>query len=96
MLRPIEKADLPDLGGKRPSELRVFAGGQLEEFMEGYREVGSMCEVTGWPTDGADTPVKGADRLIQALNAERWKRSLKGSVRAFRRGPRVFLERTAE
>lgn len=93
MLTKIGKRDVPRYTNKEPSELRRFAADQLDKFMC-MANVGDIAELTGEPNTGDTDPLKHADKVLHAFRYELWRLDLKNRVRVFRRGPRMFLERT--
>ena len=93
MLTRISKRDVPGYTNRGPSELRAFASDQLDKFMC-MANVGGVAELSGEPDTGDTDPVKHADKVMQAFRSEAFRLDLPKKVRCFRRGPRMFLERT--
>lgn len=93
MLTKISRREVPRYTGREPSELRRFAADQLDKFMC-MANAGDVAEVTGEPGTGDADPIRHADRVLQAFRHELWRLDMRERVRCFRRGPRMFLERT--
>ena len=90
MLTTIDKKELPMLGNRAKSELRVFAEETIAEFLENSK-AGEIAEVTEAPLKEASP--SEASRLVNALRQAAWGADCLDEVRQFRRGSRVFLER---
>lgn len=93
MLTKIDRRDVPGYTNREPSELRRFAEDQLDKFMC-MANVGDVAELSGEPDTGDTDPVKHADKVMQVFRSEAFRLDLRKKVRCFRRGPRMFLERT--
>lgn len=91
MLTEVKREDIPDQGGRKKSEMRLFALETLREFVETTR-VGDIREVTGFPITCEDE-VKNATRLVNAMGTERRNVKCDDSIDLFRRAGRVFMER---
>lgn len=90
MLTTIDKKELPMLGNRAKSELRVFAEETIAEFLENSK-AGEIAEVTEAPLK--ETSPSEASRLVNALRAAGYHADRHAEVHQFRRGGRVFLER---
>lgn len=90
MLTTIDKKELPMLGNRAKSELRVFAEETITEFLENSK-AGEIAEVTEAPLK--ETSPSEASKLVNALRAAGHHADRQAEVRQFRRGSRVFLER---
>ena len=93
MVTILDRKDAPSSRRVGDSPRRAFARDALEEFLRISKE-GDVAEVTGMPRL-CDDERANADKVRQAVNAERHLSARGDEVKAFRRGGRLFLERVA-
>lgn len=91
MLTKIKPEDVPTQK-KGKSEITLFAGKTLREFMDSS-EVGDIAEITDVPTEGIRDPERLVKKVMSSLRNERFSMGLRDKVQPFQRKNRMFLKR---
>lgn len=91
MLTKIDRSEVPHIGNKPISQMRIFARETLKEFAE-TTKVGDIVEVTDFPVVCEDE-IANVTKLMNAFRTESfYLDSGDIEIKQFRRKGRVFLE----
>lgn len=90
MLTKIDRSEVPHIGNKPISEMRIFARETLKEFAE-TTKVGDIVEVTDFPVVCEDA-IANVTKLMNAFRTESFYLDSDIEIKQFRRKGRVFLE----
>lgn len=90
MLTKINRSEVPNIGNRPLSEMRIFARETLKEFVK-TTKVGDIVEVTDFPVVCEDE-IANVSKLMSAFQTEYFYLDCDIEIRRFRRKGRVFLE----